>query len=178
MPHHCRLPCSFHTDPSGTYVKYEAKAIGSGSEGAQTALQESYRCALAGALGGRAAGRGGDGGGAGTALMHCVGRACRTLLALALLPLCSKDMTLKEAEVLALSTLKQVMEEKVAGGCSRAGPPRVRRRGAWWQREGRGSAAGQDCELHRQRCCYRFRQVAALRSAVSLLCRTTQRPLR
>lgn len=26
---------------------------------------------------------------------------------------CSKDMTLKEAEVLALSTLKQVMEEKV-----------------------------------------------------------------
>ena len=35
--------CSFHTDPSGTYVKYEAKAIGSGSEGAQTALQESYR---------------------------------------------------------------------------------------------------------------------------------------
>ena len=34
----------FHTDPSGTYVKYDAKAIGSGSEGAQTALQESYRC--------------------------------------------------------------------------------------------------------------------------------------
>lgn len=28
-------------------------------------------------------------------------------------PMCSKDMTLKEAEVLALSTLKQVMEEKV-----------------------------------------------------------------
>ena len=28
---------------------------------------------------------------------------------------CSKDMTLKEAEVLALSTLKQVMEEKVGG---------------------------------------------------------------
>ncbi|KAL4446349.1 hypothetical protein ABPG77_003156 [Micractinium sp. CCAP 211/92] len=60
-------PVLFHTDPSGTYVQYEAKAIGSGSEGAQTALQESYR----------------------------------------------KDMTLKEAEVLALSTLKQVMEEKV-----------------------------------------------------------------
>lgn len=60
-------PVLFHTDPSGTYVKYDAKAIGSGSEGAQTALQESYR----------------------------------------------KDMTLKEAEVLALSTLKQVMEEKV-----------------------------------------------------------------
>ncbi|GAB4813319.1 hypothetical protein N2152v2_000365 [Parachlorella kessleri] len=60
-------PVLFHTDPSGTYVRYEAKAIGSGSEGAQTALQEQYR----------------------------------------------KDLTLQEAEVLALSTLKQVMEEKV-----------------------------------------------------------------
>ena len=35
--------CSYHTDPSGTFVQYEAKAIGSGSEGAQTALQEGYR---------------------------------------------------------------------------------------------------------------------------------------
>lgn len=32
----------FHTDPSGTFVKYEAKAIGSGSEGAQTALQVGF----------------------------------------------------------------------------------------------------------------------------------------
>jgi len=60
-------PVLFHTDPSGTFVKFQAKAIGSGSEGAQTALQESFRA----------------------------------------------DMTLEEAEVLALSTLKQVMEEKV-----------------------------------------------------------------
>eukprot|EP00960_Hanusia_phi_P031955 749581-Hanusia_phi.AAC.3 len=60
-------PSLFHTDPSGTFVKYEAKAIGAGSEGAQTALQESY----------------------------------------------SSSMTLAEAEVLALSTLKQVMEEKL-----------------------------------------------------------------
>jgi len=59
--------CRFHTDPSGTFVQFKAKAIGSGSEGAQTALQEAYR----------------------------------------------EDMTLEEAEVLALSTLKQVMEEKV-----------------------------------------------------------------
>lgn len=29
-------------DPSGTYVQYDAKAIGSGSEGAQQALQEHY----------------------------------------------------------------------------------------------------------------------------------------
>ena len=35
--------CRYHTDPSGTFVRYEAKAIGSGSEGAQTSLQENYR---------------------------------------------------------------------------------------------------------------------------------------
>jgi hypothetical protein len=46
-------------------------AIGSGSEGAQTALQEHYK----------------------------------------------PDMSLADAEVLALSTLKQVMEEKVSAGC-------------------------------------------------------------
>jgi 20S proteasome subunit alpha 5 len=32
----------FHMDPSGTYVECDAKAIGSGCEGAQQALQESY----------------------------------------------------------------------------------------------------------------------------------------
>ena len=35
-------PQLFHMDPSGTYVKYQAKAIGSGSEGAQQSLQEVY----------------------------------------------------------------------------------------------------------------------------------------
>ena len=60
-------PMLYHTDPSGTFVKFTAQAIGSGSEGAQTALQEEYTEAL----------------------------------------------TLAEAEVLALKTLKQVMEEKV-----------------------------------------------------------------
>lgn len=35
-------PQLFHTDPSGTYSQYEAKAIGSGSEGAQSQLQEQY----------------------------------------------------------------------------------------------------------------------------------------
>ncbi len=48
-------------------AQYDAKAIGSGSEGAQTTLQEEYK----------------------------------------------PELSLKEAEVLALSTLKQVMEEKV-----------------------------------------------------------------
>lgn len=35
-------PQLFHMDPSGTYVQYDAKAIGSGSEGAQQSLQEMY----------------------------------------------------------------------------------------------------------------------------------------
>mmetsp|Transcript_4535 Transcript_4535/g.9063 ORF Transcript_4535/g.9063 Transcript_4535/m.9063 type:complete len:111 (-) Transcript_4535:2799-3131(-) len=60
-------PALYHTDPSGTYVQWQAKAIGAGSEGAQTALEEAY----------------------------------------------SKTMTLQEAEILALRTLKQVMEEKL-----------------------------------------------------------------
>jgi len=37
-----RGPQLFHMDPSGTYVQYDAKAIGSGSEGAQQSLQEVY----------------------------------------------------------------------------------------------------------------------------------------
>jgi 20S proteasome subunit alpha 5 len=60
-------PCLYHTDPSGTFWQCNAKAIGSGSEGADTALQEHY----------------------------------------------DVNMTLEEAETLVLSTLKQVMEEKV-----------------------------------------------------------------
>jgi len=35
-------PQLYHMDPSGTYVKFDAKAIGSGSEGAQQSLQEMY----------------------------------------------------------------------------------------------------------------------------------------
>lgn len=33
-------------DPSGTYVQYDAKAIGSGSEGAQQTLVEMYNKVL------------------------------------------------------------------------------------------------------------------------------------
>lgn len=32
-------PQLFHLDPSGTFVQFDAKAIGSGSEGAQQSLQ-------------------------------------------------------------------------------------------------------------------------------------------
>lgn len=35
-------PQLYHADPSGTFVRYAAKAIGSGSEGAQAELQEKY----------------------------------------------------------------------------------------------------------------------------------------
>lgn len=57
----------FFSDPSGNFIRYKAKAIGAGSEGAQSNLEESY----------------------------------------------SETLTLEECEVLALSTLKQVMEEKI-----------------------------------------------------------------
>ena len=36
-------PQLYFSDPSGTYLKYKAKAIGAGSEGAQATLQERYR---------------------------------------------------------------------------------------------------------------------------------------
>jgi len=36
------IPVLFHTDPSGTYLQYSAKAIGSGSEGAQARLEKKY----------------------------------------------------------------------------------------------------------------------------------------
>ncbi|KAJ3392731.1 proteasome component pup2 [Lobulomyces angularis] len=39
-------PQLYHADPSGTYTQYDAKAIGSGSEGAQTELQEQYHKSL------------------------------------------------------------------------------------------------------------------------------------
>lgn len=39
-------PQLYYMDPSGTYVKCDAKAIGSGCEGAQQALQEAYHKVL------------------------------------------------------------------------------------------------------------------------------------
>ncbi|KAJ2156116.1 proteasome component pup2 [Coemansia sp. RSA 552] len=63
-----RGPQLYHTDPSGTFLRYEAKAIGAGSEGAQSGLQEQYH----------------------------------------------RDISLADAETLALKVLKQVMEEKLS----------------------------------------------------------------
>lgn len=61
-------PVLFNTDPSGTFTKYAACAIGGAQEGATSMLQEQY----------------------------------------------NKDMTLQEAETLALTVLRQVMEEKLS----------------------------------------------------------------
>lgn len=36
----------FFSDPSGMFVRYKCKAIGSGSEGAQSTLQEGYSDSL------------------------------------------------------------------------------------------------------------------------------------
>lgn len=36
-------PQLYHADPSGTFVRFDAKAIGSGSEGAQTELADKYK---------------------------------------------------------------------------------------------------------------------------------------
>jgi len=60
-------PQLFHTDPSGTFIRYEAKAIGSGSEAAQAELQDKWH----------------------------------------------SQLSLLEAQILALRVLKQVMEEKL-----------------------------------------------------------------
>lgn len=38
-----RGPQLYFSDPSGTYLQYKAKAIGAGSEGAQSTLQEKFR---------------------------------------------------------------------------------------------------------------------------------------
>lgn len=38
--------CRFHAEPSGTFYRYDAKAIGSGSEGAQAELQNEYHRSL------------------------------------------------------------------------------------------------------------------------------------
>merc|ERR1712137_1068175 len=40
-------PCLYHTDPSGTFTRYQAKAIGAGSEGAENALKEHYHASMA-----------------------------------------------------------------------------------------------------------------------------------
>src|SRR6266404_1734488 len=41
---------SYHTDPSGTFVRYDAKAIGSGSEAAQSELQDKWHSVRLGSV--------------------------------------------------------------------------------------------------------------------------------
>lgn len=35
-------PCLYHTDPTGTMIKYQAKGMGAADEGLQSILQTSY----------------------------------------------------------------------------------------------------------------------------------------
>ena len=58
MDHNCELECvsermkmtltghRYHAEPSGTFYRYDAKAIGSGSEGAQAELQNEFHKSL------------------------------------------------------------------------------------------------------------------------------------
>lgn len=57
MDLNCRTVCNaspcteltisrYHAEPSGTFYRYDAKAIGSGSEGAQAELQSEYHRSL------------------------------------------------------------------------------------------------------------------------------------
>lgn len=40
------VPILYHVDPSGTFIKYKGKAIGSGAETAQTTLQDEYNTSM------------------------------------------------------------------------------------------------------------------------------------
>lgn len=45
LPFQANSP-SYHAEPSGTFYRYDAKAIGSGSEGAQAELQNEFHKSL------------------------------------------------------------------------------------------------------------------------------------
>ena len=77
---------SYHAEPSGTFYRYDAKAIGSGSEGAQAELVNEY---------------------------HKYVQLCHRPLPGTIANTPCRSLTLKEAETLTLRTLKQVMEEKL-----------------------------------------------------------------
>jgi len=96
----------YHMDPSGTYLQFDAKAIGSGSEGAQQSLQEAYHKSMTQLyhmdpsgtylqFDAKAIGSGSEG--AQQSLQEAY----------------HKSMTLKEATKSAFTILKQVMEEKL-----------------------------------------------------------------
>ena len=50
LPYRFLTVRSYHTDPSGTFVRYDAKAIGSGSEAAQSELQDKWHSVRLGSL--------------------------------------------------------------------------------------------------------------------------------
>ena len=84
--HELTQDVSYHAEPSGTFYRYDAKAIGSGSEGAQAELVNEYHKYVA------------------SNFSHVTSRFTNKH---------RRSLTLKEAETLTLRTLKQVMEEKL-----------------------------------------------------------------
>ena len=104
-------PCLYHTDPSGTYTEYNAKAIGSASEGAQV-RRTRLRFAEGGGSARHTRPGGGRARGGADATDARSSRGPRCTQA-ALKEKYSADMSLADAETLALSVLRQVMEEKV-----------------------------------------------------------------
>jgi 20S proteasome subunit alpha 5 len=78
-------PQLYHAEPSGTFYRYDAKAIGSGSEGAQAELQNEFHKVYLVRL-----------------YMNMVTNVFNP-----------QSLTIEEAETLVLKTLKQVMEEKL-----------------------------------------------------------------
>lgn len=83
-------PALYHAEPSGTFYRYDAKAIGSGSEGAQAELQNQYHKVRL--------------------FLFCFAPGAKHV------PLTTdwlQSLTLEDAETLVLKTLKQVMEEKL-----------------------------------------------------------------
>lgn len=77
-------PQLYHAEPSGTFYRYDAKAIGSGSEGAQAELQNEFH----------------------KVRVEDIRVSIFTDTNL-------QSLTIEEAETLVLKTLKQVMEEKL-----------------------------------------------------------------
>lgn len=90
-------PQLYHMDPSGTFVQFDAKAIGSGSEGAQQNLQEVYHKVRNQFF---------------VLIFFMNTFTIFTLFNIHSMSL--QSMTLKEAIKAALVILKQVMEEKLS----------------------------------------------------------------
>jgi len=97
---HVVTPHRYNAEPSGTFVRYDAMAIGAGSEGAQSALRAEYHSVRA------------SPGRMPLSTPTLIWRSPASLF-FRLPWLRLQSMTLEQAEKLALKVLKEVMEEKL-----------------------------------------------------------------